>query len=119
MIMTYPINILGLSIPLPFPGAPLYKIAQKQGIISSQIIDDFAHGKMGTGYSGIYPQYYTSTLPLNYLHQQMIQINRRFYLRPQTVFFFFLTIISSPKKSLNDLASLIKYGMSSRKPYKS
>jgi len=118
MILTYPIDILGLSIPLPFPGAPLYRIAQKQNIISSEIIDDFACGKMGSGYSNIYPQYHTPTLPLDYLHQQMTSINRRFYLRPRTIFSNFKTIISSPQKSLNDLASLIKYGMSSRKPYK-
>ena len=118
MIMTYPIDILGLSIPLPFPGAPLYKIAEKQGIISSQIIDNFACGKIGLGYSDIYPQFHTPALSPDYLHRQMTQINRRFYLRPRTVFSNFKSIMSSPKKSLNDLTSLIKYGMSSRKPYK-
>ena len=118
MILNFPIDILGLSIPLPFPGSTLYQIAQKEGIISPKIIDAFTAGKLGLGYANIYPQYHPPDLSLSYLHQKMRQINRHFYLRPRTVFANLNTIISRPQKSLIDLFSLIKYGMSGRKPYK-
>ena len=118
MILDFPISILGLSIPLPFPGSALYQIAQKEGFISSQMIDDFALGKLGIGYANVYPQYHPSTLSQNYLHQKMRQINRSFYLRPKIVLSNLTNILSQPQKAFLDLISLLKYGMSSRKPYK-
>jgi len=117
MILTYPIDILGLSIPLPFPGSPLYQIAKKQGFISSKIIDHFATGKLGLGYANVYPQYHPRHLSLDYLHQKMRQINRRFYLRPKIIYSNLSTIISQPQRSFQDLFSLVKHGMSGRKPY--
>ena len=57
MISRLPIDVLGLSIPIPFPGSPLYEIAKKEKVISTKIIDKYALKKIGEGYTGIYPTY--------------------------------------------------------------
>jgi hypothetical protein len=121
MIFHSHIDILGLSIPLPFPGSPLYSIAQTENIISTLKIDQFASKQLGEGYSGIYPLYIPKKLSKKYIFSQMKNINRHFYLKPKILITHFLQDILSPKQLISDFKdffSLIKIGMSSRKPYK-
>jgi len=120
MILSYPIDILGLSIPLPFPGSPLYDIAQKRGIISTKIIDDFTKQKLGIGYSGIYPQFHPKNISLDFLYKQLKLINQKFYIKPNIIIPNLINDFLKPKKMLNNLKDfyyLLKYGVSSRKPY--
>jgi len=120
MILSYPIDVLGLSIPLPFPGSPLYEIAQKDGIISTNIIDNYALQKIGVGYSGIYPQYHPNDVSLDYLYNQLKIINQKFYLKPKLLIANFFNSVLKPKKMIRnfiDFYYLLKHGVSSRKPY--
>ncbi len=120
MILTSPIDILGLSIPIPFPGSPLYNIAQKEKIISKKIIDKFALKKLGEGYSGIYPVYSPKGINKEVIYSILKKINRRFYLNPKMALRKIKEDFSSPQKIKNDfkdLFYLIFKGMSSRKPY--
>jgi len=120
MILNYKIDILGLSIPTPFPGSALYNIALKDGIISPQIIDDFSIQKLGIGYSGIYPVYIPKQISEEYLYSFLKQINRKFYLNTKTIIDRLLKDLFSIKQLKNDLKdfiSLIINGVSSRKPY--
>lgn len=120
MISKCPIDILGLSIPIPFPGSPLYDIAKKDKVISKQIIDKFALKKLGEGYSGIYPVYTPKDSSKEFIYSQLKEINRKFYLRPKMAFRKIKEDFSSPQKiksDFKDLFSLIFKGISSRKPY--
>lgn len=120
MILKSPIDILGLSIPIPFPGSPLYDIAKKEKIISKEIIDKFAFKKLGEGYSGIYPVYSAKNSNKEFVYSKLKEINRRFYLKPKMAIRKIKEDFSSPQKIANDfkdLFSLIFRGMSSRKPY--
>ena len=121
MIFKSNFDLLGLSIPTPFPGSKLYEIAEKKGIINNNIIDKFARKELGVGYSGIYPVFIPANLSKNYLYGQMQQINRKFYLNLKTFFRRLRQDINSYeqlKKDVKDLFSLIIKGVSSRKPYK-
>ena len=121
MIFKANFDLLGLSIPTPFPGSKLYEIAESKGIINKNIIDQFARKELGVGYSGIYPVFVPVNLSKNYLYGQMKEINRKFYLNLKTVFRRLKQDINSfeqLKKDAKDLFSLIIKGVSSRKPYK-
>ncbi|HPT65909.1 MAG TPA: radical SAM protein [Candidatus Woesebacteria bacterium] len=120
MILNSKIDILGLSIPTPFPGSALYDISLKEGIISPKIIDNFSQKKLGVGYSGIYPVYIPKQLGREYLYGFLKQVNRKFYLNAKTIFNRLLKDLISPKQLKNDFKdfiSLIINGVSSRKPY--
>lgn len=120
MILNSKIDVLGLSIPIPFPGSLLYDIANKEGIISPKIIDDFATKKLGSGYSGVYPIYVPKKISKEYIFSFLKQINRKFYLKPK----IFIKKISEDLFSIEkltsdfkDMISLIIRGVSTRKPY--
>jgi len=120
MILRSHIDILGLSIPLPFPGSALYEIAKRDGLVNKQIIDDFAAKKLGEGYAGVYPEYVSNTLDPAFVHEQMKEINRKFYLNFRTFIGQVRQNIFSPANLINgarEMLSLIFRGMSSRKPY--
>lgn len=120
MIFKSHIDTLGLSIPIPFPGSPLYNIAQKEKIISKKIIDQFAFKKIGEGYTGIYPIFIPTGSSKSYIYSQLKEINRKFYLKPKIFFRKFYRDITSFTRLKNDFVdflSLILKGVSSRKPY--
>ena len=120
MILGCGADLVGLSIPLPFPGSTLYGIAYKQGIINENIIDDFADKKLGEGYSGNYPVFTSEKVSPEYVFSLMKEINRKFYITPKMFWRRFKEdagSISRLKKDFFDLISLISKGMSSRKPY--
>lgn len=120
MILNSGLDLVGLSIPTPFPGSKLYQIAQKQGIINKNIIDQFAKKKLGLGYAGIYPTYISNKLQKEYVFKLMAHINRSFYLKPSIIWNRLKQDLSNPsklKQDLQDLVSLVFKGMSSRKPY--
>lgn len=120
MILNSKIDTLGLSIPTPFPGSSLYDIALKEGIISPIIIDDFSFKKLGQGYSGVYPVYIPKQIGRDYLYNFLKEVNRKFYLNIHTFVNRLLNDFLNPKQLINDVndfVSLIKNGVSSRKPY--
>lgn len=120
MILNSKLDVLGLSIPTPFPGSALYTIAESEGMINEEIIDQFAEKKLGEGYSGIYPVHTPTHLPAEYIYAQMREINRKFYVNFRTFWKNFKQDIISFKKIRSDAAdlfSLIFRGVSSRKPY--
>lgn len=120
MILGSGIDLLGLSIPTPFPGSRLYEIAKQRGIINEAIIDKFARKELGEGYSGNYPVYVPENLDKDFVFSFMKSVNRKFYLNPG---FFIKRIwedilcLRRLKQDAADFFSLIFNGISSRKPY--
>ncbi|MEI6126946.1 MAG: radical SAM protein [Pseudomonadota bacterium] len=120
MILSSGIDLLGLSIPTPFPGSPLYDLAEKAGIVSTRIIDQFAYKKLGEGYTAVYPVYAPPAIPRDYIFKEMQSINRRFYISPRMFIKRLRKNILSPtslKKDCIDLGSMIFRGVTSRKSY--
>lgn len=120
MILNSGIDLLGLSIPTPFPGSNLYQIAVKRGVINQDIIDQFAQKKLREGYVGNYPVLVSEKLTKEYVFSEMKYINRKFYLNFKTLLGRLSEDIGSLeklKKDIKDLLSLIIKGVSSRKPY--
>ncbi|HDZ00224.1 MAG TPA: radical SAM protein [Nitrospirae bacterium] len=120
MILKSGIDIVGVSIPTPFPGSELYDIAEKKGIINKAVIDLFAEKKLGEGYVGNYPIYIPEGIEKEYLFDIMKSINRHFYLNFKTFWSRFKQDIFSLKRirqDVTDFFSLIAQGVSSRKPY--
>lgn len=120
VILKYGIDIMGLSLPTPFPGSRLYEIAKEKGIINKGIIDRFARKELGEGYSGNYPVYVSEKLDREFVFFFMQSINRRFYLSPA----FFINRIREDifslrrlKQDVRDFLSLIFRGISTRKSY--
>lgn len=113
-------DILGLSIPTPFPGSKLYEIAVKEGIVNEKIIDAFANKELGEGYSGVYPVFVPQNVTKEELYDFMKNINRKFYLNFHTLFMHLkedITSLERLKKDFSDLLSLAMRGVSARKPY--
>jgi len=120
MIFKLKPDILGLSIPTPFPGSRLYEIAAGQGIVSKKMIDSFAQKKMGEGYSGIYPVFIPDGVAKEELYSFMKKINRKFYINFHTFWERLkedITSMERLKRDLSDLLSLVFKGVSARKPY--
>lgn len=120
LILNSNIDLLGLSIPTPFPGSKLYNIAKERGIISEEIMDKFAQKKLGVGYSGVYPVLISENLTREYVYAVMKQINRKFYLNFKTFWNRVKSDIVSfdkIKQDVNDFVSLVTKGVSTRKPY--
>lgn len=120
LILNSNIDLLGLSIPTPFPGSKLFDIAKERGIINEEIMDKFAQKKLGIGYSGVYPVLVSENLSKTYVYSVMKSINRKFYLNFHTFVGKLKEDFFSPKKIIRDLGdmfSLIKKGVSNRKPY--
>lgn len=114
-------NLIGVSIATPFPGSKLWQYALKEKIIDHHFIDKFALGKLGAGYSGVYPVHIPSTLDRDWVYQQRQKIFRRFYLRPEYILHRLKSDFTSIKKIKDDITEgliiLIK-GSSVRSPYK-
>lgn len=120
MILKSGIDVVGVSIPTPFPGSDLYDISEKAGIINNRTVDSFAEKRLGEGYIGNYPVYIPSGIQKEYLYGVMQNINRKFYINFKTFWQTCKKDIMSPKhlkKDAIDLVSLIVKGVSSRKPY--
>lgn len=120
MILNSKIDLVGLSIPTPFPGSKLYEIAKKRGIINENIIDMFARKELGEGYVGNYPVLTSEKVSREYIFKLMKEINRKFYLNWRMFLRRFKEDIKSfpkLKRDFLDLISLLKRGVSSRKPY--
>lgn len=120
VILNSGIDIMGLSIPTPFPGSRLYQIAREKGIINEEIIDRFARKELGEGYSGNYPVYISEELDKEFIFSFMKSVNRRFYL---SLALFINRIkddifsLKRLKQDVGDFLSIVLRGMSSRKPY--
>lgn len=120
MILNSGIDLLGLSIPTPFPGSKLYDIAKEKGVINENIIDQFADKKLGEGYAGNYPVYISENFKKKYVFSVMKEINRSFYINfkmfwsrlEQDIISF-----SRLKKDVKELLSLVVKGVSTKKPY--
>lgn len=113
-------NIIGVSIATPFPGSKLWDYATKEKIVNKEYIDKFAQGKMGDGYSGIYPVYVPKTLKLDWLYEKRKLIMRKFYFRPKNIINRIKQDIFSLKKmkqNFIEAINLISKGSSSRAPY--
>lgn len=121
MILNSGIDLVGVSIPTPFPGSELYEIAEKQGIINDKIIDQFAEKKLGEGYAGNYPIYVPEGIEREYLFHMMKDINRKFYFSFRIMWTRLMQDIISPgrlKSDILDFLYMVSQGTSSRKPYK-
>lgn len=114
-------QIIGVSIATPFPGSKLWQYAIKDKIISNKFIDKFALGKLGQGYSGIYPVYIPKTLDKDWLYLQRKRIFRKFYLRPKYILSRIkkdLTSFDRLKTDFTEGLSVLIRGSSARAPYK-
>ncbi len=120
MILGSGLDLMGLSIPTPFPGSGLFEIARAQGVISDDIIDKFTRKEFGDGYTGHYPVFTPAGISRDRLFASMQEINRKFYLNGRMFFRRLSEDIVSPRalcRDARDLFSLIMKGVSSRKPY--
>ncbi len=114
-------DVVGVSIATPFPGSKLWDYAINDKIIDLKFIDNFALGKMGDGYAGIYPVYHPSRLKLDWLYQQRRYVMRKFYLRPKFILNRLAKDILSPQYLYADIKeglNVLVKGSSSRAPYK-
>lgn len=120
MMLDSGIDLLGLSIPTPFPGSRLYEIAKKRGIINEAIIDKFARKELGEGYVGNYPVFESGEVSRDYLFSLMQEVNRKFYLNFRTFWNRLkddITSFNKLRQDAGDFISLVIRGISSRKPY--
>jgi radical SAM superfamily enzyme YgiQ (UPF0313 family) len=114
-------KIIGVSIATPFPGSLLWQYALKEKIVNNKFIDNFALGKLGPGYSGVYPVYIPKTLNKDWVYLQRKKIFRKFYLRPKYIFNRIITDITSFNRLKTDIVegfSVLIRGSSFRAPYK-
>ncbi|MFH0924032.1 MAG: radical SAM protein [bacterium] len=120
LILNSGIDLMGLSIPTPFPGSELYDRAKEKGIMNEQIIDQFARKEIGEGYTGVYPIFISEQLSKEYLFSVMKDINRRFYVNFKTFWKKIkedITSFNKIKNDTKDFFSLLFRGISTRKPY--
>lgn len=119
MILRLAFSRIAISIPIPLPGSPLFTMAEKDGVISYDLIDRFARKEMGDGATGVYPLY-CKDLDKQYLLDRMRRIFLRFYLRPGVVWGIVKRDLLNPKSFRDDLKSmfyLLRRGGSRKRPF--
>jgi len=120
MIRTLGPDMIGLSIPTPFPGSSLWDYAIKAGIIDFDKIGDFAEKRLGEGYAGVYPFYVPEGLTADTLLQELAGINKRFFLSPRLILKRLrkdLTSFRQLRSDVTDFIYLLLRGTTRRKPY--
>lgn len=114
-------NLIGVSIATPFPGSRLWEYAVRDKIINNKFIDDFALGRKGKGYAGVWPVYLPKDQDLNWLYEQRRKIMRKFYLRPKRILRALKEDLQSwdrIKRDFTEGFNVLMRGSSARAPYK-
>lgn len=119
-ILNHNFNLIGLSIATPYPGSLLWDYAIRDKIIDNNFIDDYALGKKGKGYAGVYPVYTPKNLKTSWLYQQRKKVFRGYYLKPSYILHRLIRDFSSfsqLKADVCEAVNLILKGSSSRQPF--
>lgn len=114
-------NLIGVSIATPFPGSKLWEYAVRDKIINDKFVDDFALGRKGKGYAGVWPVYLPKDQDLNWLYEQRRRIMRKFYLRPKRIFKAIKEDLQSwdrIKRDFTEGFNVLMRGSSARAPYR-
>lgn len=113
-------NLIGLSIATPYPGSALWNYAIRDKIIDTNFIDDYALGKKGKGYAGVYPVYTPKDLKTAFLYEQRKKVFRGYYLKPSYILYRLIKDFSSfsqLKADICEAVNLVLRGSSSRQPF--
>lgn len=113
------INIVGIHLTLPMPGAPLFNMAQEEGLISEDIVDRFATEELGKGFRGVWPVYVPRGLYINELYHARRIGYYKFYFRPKYIMCRLLNDLKSWKQLKTDARvaiSLLLHGRSEGSP---
>ena len=113
------INIVGIHLTLPMPGAPLFNMAQKEGLISKDIADRFATEELGEGFRRVWPVYVPSGLSIDELYRARRIGYYKFYFRPKYIMCRLLSDLKSWKQLKVDTRaaiSLLLHGRSEASP---
>lgn len=119
MIFRLGLDGVAISVPIPFPGSPLYDMAERDGIIDRAAIDRFARKEMGEGCTGVYPLYIRD-LERDYVLGRMKRMFWRFYLRPGVAWGILrrdLAHAGQLREDLRSLWHLLTRGGSRRRPF--
>lgn len=73
-------DLIGIRITVPLPGAAVFDYAIENKLIDAEVIDDYASGKLGRGFTGNWPLFIPPKLTLDDLIRAKKQTYRRFYL---------------------------------------
>lgn len=120
-VLTRDISILAISIATPFPGSILYNFALQYNIINKDFCYQFASGKLGKGYKGVYPVFIPPQISRETLFDYRKKILKRFYLRPKYIWYRLKTDFLSFKNLKRDIQegiNILLHGSSKRQPYK-
>lgn len=119
MMLSIGLSGIAMSLPIPFPGSPLYDMAEADGVINTDIIDCFARGSLGEGVTGVYPLYLNG-FDRQELNLKMKNTFMKFYLRPSVVKNFIVKNMKYPKEIMQDIKSayyLLIKGGSRKRPF--
>jgi anaerobic magnesium-protoporphyrin IX monomethyl ester cyclase len=76
-------DMIGIHVTMPFPGTPLFDYAKDKGMIPKDLVDQYASGKLGRGFRGIWPLFIPEGLTLEDLVRAKKLAYRYFYLHPK------------------------------------
>lgn len=113
------INVVGIHLTLPMPGAPLFNMAQEEGLISEDIVDRFVTEELGEGFRGVWPVYIPNGLSLNDLYRARRIGYYKFYFRPSYIIRRLLSDLTSWQQLKTDArvaVSLLLHGRSEVSP---
>lgn len=119
LILRSRLSGIAISMPLPFPGSLLWERARREGVVSEEIVDQFARQELGEGCVGVYPLY-LAHLDRETVSRAMRDTYRRFYLRASTCLDILARDLLVPAALVQDLKSafhLLRRGVSCRKPF--
>jgi len=108
-------NIIGVHLTVPLPGSFLWKEMTTKDPLFKKTIDSYIKGDLGEGFRNNWPRYIPDGLSLEDLTLARNQAQRRFYLRPNYVFFRLkkdLTSWHNLKKDAIEALSLVRFGRS-------
>lgn len=80
--MKFKPDFIGVHLTLPLPGSEIFRIAQKEGQIPNDLIDQYAEGKLGEGFVENWPVYIPQGMTKIDLLAARKRTYRKFYLSP-------------------------------------
>ncbi len=75
-------DMIGIRLTVPLPGSEIFEYAIREGMIDRNVIDRYANGELGVGFTGVWPVFIPKGLALEQLINAKKRTYKKFYTNP-------------------------------------
>ena len=109
-------NVFGVHITVPLPGADIWELSIKEGIVSKDTIDKYIRGELGEGFNENWPVYVPKGMAVKRLKELQALAYKKYYFRPSYILERLrkdITCWAALKKDFQEALNILKMGHAS------